>query len=51
LETGQSVEGVLGFQVFNDVEVTEVIFRPLGDRLITVADATSAAAPAATPEA
>ena len=51
LETGQSVEGVLGFQVFNDVEVTEVIFRPLGDRLITVADATSATSPAATPEA
>jgi Domain of unknown function (DUF4352) len=51
LETGQSVEGVLGYQVFNDVEVTEVIFRPLGDRLITVADATTAASPAATPEA
>jgi hypothetical protein len=51
LETGQSVEGVLGYQVFNDVEVTEVIFRPLGDRLITVADATTGAAPVATPEA
>jgi hypothetical protein len=51
LETGQSAEGVLGFQVFNDVEVTEVIFRPGGDRLITIADATTAAAPAATPEA
>jgi hypothetical protein len=51
LETGQSVEGVLGYQVFNDVDVTEVIFRPGGDRLITVADATTAASPAATPEA
>jgi hypothetical protein len=49
--TSQSVEGVLGFQVFNDVEVTEVIFRPGGDRLITVADATTAAAPAGTPAA
>jgi Domain of unknown function (DUF4352) len=42
LGTGATTEGVIGFLVFNDVEVVEIVYIPRGDRLITVATAAEA---------
>jgi hypothetical protein len=37
LKTGASTSGIIGFLVYNDTNVAEVIYSPRGDRLITVA--------------
>jgi Domain of unknown function (DUF4352) len=37
LKTGASTSGIIGFLVYNDTNVAEVIYSPRADRLITVA--------------